>query len=219
MPDRWSSTSVWGSDSVWGNRIHILTGSSAQKAGAVWSCRGPTAAASCSWATAPHHTLTLRHNALLHADVFQRAITLYYRLACRSQPQQPTHSLVMPVQSPGEQPARPTPEASTPPPSLQPQLRSPTSFKSQRRSHAVHARAERWKEVTKLAPPQSDSNEPGRWAKHMENLTKWFCVCARTAIMENGIKFSYKICGFTSNFPQQTKTFHLRTPDTPPALF
>jgi len=51
----------------------------------------------------------------------------------------------MPVQSPGEQPARPTPEAATPPPSLQPQLRSPTSFKSQRRSHAVHARAKRRK--------------------------------------------------------------------------
>lgn len=59
MPDRWSSTSALGSNSVWGNRIHILTGSSALKAGGVWSCWGPTAAVLYFWATASHYNLTL----------------------------------------------------------------------------------------------------------------------------------------------------------------
>lgn len=76
MPDRWSSTSAWGSNSVWGNRIHILTGSSAQKAGGARSCRGPTAAVLYFWTAAPRYTLTLFHNTQLHTDVFHRALSI-----------------------------------------------------------------------------------------------------------------------------------------------
>ena len=63
MPDRWSSTSAWGSNSVWGNRIHILTGSRAQRAGGARSYRGPTAAVLYFWTSAPqlHPDLIPQH--------------------------------------------------------------------------------------------------------------------------------------------------------------
>ena len=49
----------------------------------------------------------------------------------------------MPVQSAGEVPGRPTPEAATPLPSLQHRPQTPSSFKSLRRSHNEHTRAKR----------------------------------------------------------------------------